>query len=301
MDLDLNEIAIFVKVVESGSFSMAARVLGIPKSTVSAKVSSLEQRLGLTLIQRTTRKLNITPPGQTFYLRCAGGLSEILAAQSEVTSAQSEPQGTLRLTAPAELGSTILPSIVSGYMKKFKKVKLELILSDRRVDLISEGIDLAIRGGNLADSSLIAKKLGNIYFAPIASPSYVKSAGLPKSPKDLVDHQCIQYNSTGIEEWKLTGSKGSIVVPMSGRILINDLDMVKSLVFAGHGIGLLPNFLCSEDLIKGRLVRVLPDWKSHSSDVHFVYPAQKFVSPKVSSFIAYATDPVRAALTEHGK
>ena len=149
--MDFNEVAIFIQVVQEGSFSNAAKKLGMPNSTVSAKVSSLEKRLGITLIQRTTRKLNITPAGQSYFKRCMTGLEEIKAAESEIASIQGEPQRLLRITAPTELGSSILPLIVSDYTKKFPKIRIEVILTDRRVDLLSENVDLAIRAGELKE------------------------------------------------------------------------------------------------------------------------------------------------------
>ncbi len=147
--MDFNEVAIFIKVVQEGSFSKAAHNLGMPNSTVSAKISSLEKRLGVTLIQRTTRKLNITPAGNAYFKRCMLGLEEIKAAEAEIANIQGEPQGLLRITAPFELGSTVLPQIVSSFIKKYSKVRIELILTDRRVDLLSENIDLAIRAGEM--------------------------------------------------------------------------------------------------------------------------------------------------------
>src|SRR6185437_12712958 len=160
-DMDLNEISVFIQVVKTGSFTHAARKLGMPNSTVSSKVSSLEKRLGTTLIQRTTRKLSITAAGQAYFKRCLQGLEEIETAETEVMAIQSEPQGTLRVTAPIELGHGALCSILSKYSAKYPKVRTELLLTDREVDLISESFDLAIRAGDLEDSSLKAKKIGS--------------------------------------------------------------------------------------------------------------------------------------------
>jgi len=155
--MDLNEIAVFIKVVQSESFTKAAQCLGMPKSTVSQKVSMLEKRLGVTLIQRTTRKLNITPLGKSFYSKCVAGLEEIKSAEMEIASVHSEPQGLLRITAPIDLGGNVLPPLISSYMASHPKVRVEVILTDRRVDLLSENIDLAIRAGELQDSSMIVK------------------------------------------------------------------------------------------------------------------------------------------------
>lgn len=298
MTLDLNEVVVFIKVVEVGSFSQAAKHLGMPNSTVSSKVSSLEKRLGTTLIQRTTRKLNVTPAGRAYFNKCIQGLQEIEAAEAELASTQGEPQGLLRLTAPVELGASLLPSLVSDFTKKHPKVKVEIILADRRVDLISENVDLAIRAGELKDSTLIAKKIGEVYFAPFASTKYLKSVKAPQHPKDLVEHSCIQFTPLGTDGWKLIGPKTSVTVPLSGKVIVNDLNMIKNLTLNGSGIALLPTFFCYEELKAGKLVRLLPEWRTPLNPVHFVYAAQKFVTPKLSAFIAMASESLKDGLKD---
>lgn len=294
--MDLNEIAVFVKVVESGSFSLAGKALGIPNSTVSHKVSTLEKRLGVTLIQRTTRKLHITPVGEAYFQKCLLGLEEIRAAESEIASAQSEPQGLLKITAPIDIGSSLLPAIISKYHKKYPKVQVEVILTDRRVDLLSEGVDLAIRAGELKDSSLIAKKIGTTYFVPVASQRYLKLHGTPLHPKDLLRHQCLQFTSLG-ESWKLTGPKGTFQVSLKNPMLINHLEMLRQMTIQDGGISFLPTSLVYPDIKEKRLVRLLPDWRSSISPVHFVYPGQKFVPAKLSAFIEYSGKDFKEAFS----
>lgn len=296
--MDFNEVAIFIQVVQEGSFSQAARKLGMPNSTVSAKVSSLEKRLGVTLIQRTTRKLNITPAGVAYFKRCIQGMEEIKAAEAEIANAQGEPQGLLRLTAPSELGSSILPSIISQYSKKYPKARVELLLTDRRVDLLSENVDLAIRAGELKDSSLIAKRVGTIYFAPFASPKYLKSKGTPVHPKELRNHSCLQFTPFGVDEWKMTGLKGSLNVAVPGKILINDMLALKKMAMSDDGITFLPTYFCYPEVQSGKLIRILPEWRSHLTPIHFVYPAQRFVTPKLSAFIALAADIVKKSFED---
>ena len=201
MEIDLNEISVFVEVVKAGSFSQAAKKLKMPNSTVSHKVSSLEKRLGLTLLQRTTRKLNVTPAGQIYFKKCLNGFSEIELAEAEMASAQGEAQGLLRVTAPVELGGGILPEIISDFTAQFPKVTIELILTERRVDLLSESVDLAIRAGELKDSSLIAKKIGLAYFALFASPRYLKQKGTPTHPRELNQHKCLAFAPLGTDSW----------------------------------------------------------------------------------------------------
>ncbi|HRO66554.1 MAG TPA: LysR family transcriptional regulator [Pseudobdellovibrionaceae bacterium] len=291
--MDLNEVAIYIQVIQTGSFSKAAQQLKMPKSTVSHKVSSLEKRLGITLIQRTTRKLNVTAAGQAYYRRCLQGLDEIKAAEQEIAAAQGEPHGLFRVTAPSELGGTVLPEIISKYTAKYPEVRVEVILTDRRVDLLSENVDLAIRAGDLKDSSLKAKRIGSVYFAPFASPKYLKAKGTPSHPKDLKTHQALQFTPLGLEDWKLTGPKGTLSAALSGRIIVNNIEMVKSLAVRGEGIAFLPTFFCFPEVKEGKLVRVLPEWRSTLSPVHFVYPAQKFVTPNLSAFIETATEDMK--------
>jgi DNA-binding transcriptional LysR family regulator len=293
MEVDLNEVAVFIKVVQTGSFSQAAKQLGMPNSTVSFKVSSLEKRLAMTLIQRTTRKLNITPAGQAYFKRCVQGLAEIQAAEKEMASIQGEPQGLLRMTAPIELGSSVLPDLISDYTKKYPKVSVELILAGRHIDLLAENVDLAIRAGDLKDSSLIAKKIGSVYFAPLASPKYLKAKGTPTHPRELKQHQCLQFTLLGQNEWKLVGPKGSLNIALTPKVAVDDLAMLKLLTLKADGIALLPTHLCYGDVQSGKLVRILPEWRTALTPVHFVYPAQKYVSPKLSSFIEMATESLK--------
>ena len=294
--MDLNEVAIFIKVIQTRSFSQAAKQLDMPNSTVSSKISSLEKRLGITLIQRTTRRLNITAAGEAYYARCVKGIQEIELAENEVASTQKEPQGLLRITAPVELGNTLLPEIVSRYMKQFSKVSVELILTDRTTELLTENIDLALRAGNMKDSTLIIKKLGEVSFAAFASPKYLKTNGKPLLPKDLKNHQCLHFTLQGNSDWKLVSNKGLQVVPAPGRLYINDLNIVKSFAIAGQGIALLPVFNCYADILSGKLVRILPEWRTQVSPVHFAYPAQKFVASKLSAFISLANEEIKNRL-----
>lgn len=284
--MDLNEISIFLKVIQKGSFSQAAKAMGLPNSTVSHKVSMLERRLGVTLIQRTTRKLLVTPAGESYYKRCLQGLEEIKAAEQELATIKGEPQGLLKITAPAELGSGILPVVISKYMEKNPKVSVEVLLTDRMVDLLGESVDLAIRAGELKDSSLIAKKIGSAYFVPVATAKYLKTKGAPVHPKDLIKHKCLTFTPLGVDSWKLIGPKGaSIMAPLSCTVNSNHLEMLKLMALMDDGIAFLPSSLIYSEVKSGKLIRVLPEWRGTTAPVHFVYPAQRFVTPKLSSFM----------------
>lgn len=294
--MDLNEISVFIKVVQSGSFRSAAKQLGMPNSTVSSKISSLEKRLGATLIQRTTRKLNITQVGQAYYLKCLEGIEHIKSAEELVSSSQQEALGALRVTAPVQLGAAFFAHFSPLLLKKNPKLKLDFFLTDDAVDLISENVDVAVRVGNLKDSTLIAKKLGNVHFSLFASQSYLKKFGNPKNPRDLENHQCLHFTSLESEEWQLSSPKGSARVKVAAKLTSNDLYLLKELSIEGGGISLLPSFLCSEEIQKKALVKVLPDWKANIRPVHLVYPPQKYVSPKIRAFIEEAAEPLKKFL-----
>lgn len=288
--LDLNEIMVFVKVVQMGSFSKAAKALGMPNSTVSARVSSLEKRLGVSLLKRTTRQLHVTEIGQVYFEKALQGLNEITQAESSVISSQETPRGTLRITAPVFLANYLLVDVLAEFGKQYPEVDLEMILSDETLNLVSEGVDLAIRAGDLKDSSLIAKKLGTAYFAPFASPQYLKKHKTPKTPKELSEHQCIQFTPLGKETWTLEGAKGKAQVPVMTRVKVNELEVVKSLALAGLGIALLPTFFCTVESKKGKLVQLLPGWRSNPRPLHFVYPAHRYPSPNLRAFLKVASE-----------
>ncbi|WP_408097722.1 LysR family transcriptional regulator [Peredibacter sp. HCB2-198] len=295
--IDLNEILVFIKVVQTGSFTHAAKHLGMPISTVSARVSSLEKRLGVTLLQRTTRQLKLTQAGHSYYEQSLRGLEEIQKAETDVTSNLAEPQGDLRITAPIFLANTLMPKVICESMKKYPKIKIELILQDRAVDLIAEGVDLAIRAGDLKDSTLIAKKLGIVHFSAFATSGYLKNKGPINHPKDLQEHVCLQFAPLGRHEWSFSNGKSRVNVPLKGKLVIDDLSMIKSLALSGNGVALLPTYICEEEVKKGRLVPLLTEWKSHSRAIHFVHPPQKFPSPKLKAFLELASDQIKEQLS----
>jgi len=205
---------------------------------------------------------------------------------------KGEPQGLLRITAPLDLGNSVLPQIIADYSKKYPKVTVDVLLTDRYVDLLSEKVDLAIRAGNLKDSTLLAKKLGSVYFAPFASPKYIKQFGKVDHPRDLTKHPMLNFAPLG-NEWRLAGPKGTLDIPVSGKMILNSLIMIKSMALIGEGIAFLPTYYCYQDVKDKKLVRLLPEWRSPLNNVHFVYPSQKFVKPKLKAFIEMATEPLK--------
>lgn len=292
--MDLNETAVFVKVVQSGSFSRAARLLGLPTSTVSTRVSRLEKRLGMTLLQRTTRQLNLTEAGTVYFEHAVAGLDQILTAEAAITATHGDVTGLLRVTAPADIGDALLARLVNSVHQAYPKLRIDLMLMDRYVDLIKEGVDVAIRTGKLKDSSLIAKKIGTICWVLFASPDYLKSAPPLKKPQQLRDHKCLQFTRFSKEDWTISMKKGNITVPIQGDILVNDVDVIKAMVVAGQGVAMLPTYICHDEWKVGGLIRVLPGWQFKADPLYIVYPKQRFVSAKLRAFIDIATEELRA-------
>ncbi|HGW5537711.1 LysR family transcriptional regulator [Pseudomonas aeruginosa] len=283
--MDLNEILVFVKVVEMGNFSAAARLLGLPNSTVSMRVARLEKRLGVSLLQRTTRRLRLTDAGEAFYEHAAMGLSCMLNAENAVMESAGEPMGRLRVSAPADLGDKILASLIHQMRQRCPNVSVEMVLVNRYVDLVAEGIDVAIRMGKLKDSTLIAKHVGTACWVPLASPSYLSKLPILKTPQALSNHICLQFTPMGKKEWLLSNEYGSVSVALSAKIMIDDLGVIREMALAGEGIALLPWNLCRRDCEMGRLVRILPGWHAMADPIHVVYLRQRFTPPKLRVFI----------------
>jgi len=285
---DLNSTMLFVKVVVAGSFTKAASTLGIPKSTVSDKVAQLERELGVTLLTRTTRKLKLTDVGEEFFRKAEQGITQLQSAGEEAAQAQKAPMGTLRLTGPAELiffGSVM--DALTEYRAKYPQVKIEFEFTDRMVDLVAEGYDIAIRAGDLADSGLMAKKIGLSNMILVASDGYLKKAPPLTHPKDLLGHQCLRFLDPPSDDiWMLRSKHGKsariqIPIGLSG----NSFGALKALVVAHQGVGLIPNTLCQPEIGEKKLTRVLPDWATVDVPIHLVYPSQRFSSPKVKEMI----------------
>lgn len=283
--MELDSIAVFVKVVQAGSFSKAAKMMGMPNTTVSAKVAQLEKRLGVTLIQRTTRKLQITPAGEVYFKKCLSALEEIRHAESELTKSEKKPQGTLRITAANDIGHTIVPALVSRYLQKYPEMKVELIITNRVVDLVGEGVDIGIRAGELEDSSLRSKKLTSAKMGFMASPIYLKKHGTPNNLKQLTEHKLLRFSEFS-ETLTIERTDHQLLekIKLKGKITADDLETLKRFAILGEGIALLPIFLCEEELKNGKLTHLLKQWQKSSGSFTLVHPAQKFISAKVRAF-----------------
>jgi DNA-binding transcriptional LysR family regulator len=289
--MDLDAVAVFVKVVEVGSFSGAARLLNMPKTTVSAKLAALEKRLRVKLIQRTTRKLRVTEAGTKYFQHCANAVREMELGEAALQSTQGEPAGVLKVTAPVDIGHLLLPRITRAYLAKYPGTTVELLVSNRIVDLIAEGVDLAIRAGTLKDSSLIAKRFFDVGSNLWASPAYLEQFGSPKHPRNLAKASLIGFK--GFNTLRLSNGKSAVDVAMVGRIVADDLEAIKALAVLGEGIAWLPDFLAADAVEAGTLVSVLPNWKSTAmGNIYFVYAGRQYASPKVQAFIQVALDVV---------
>ncbi len=286
------DLQAFVAVVEAGSFTAAADRLDTAKSAVSRRVSALEERLGVQLLRRTTRTLNLTETGQTFYEHSARILADLDEAESAVQQEHGELRGTLRVALPLSFGVRHMCKPVAAFSKRHANIHFELDLNDRRIDLIEEGMDLAVRIGHLSDSSLIARKLFDAHTVVCASPNYLHTHGTPQVPEDLVDHVCLVYSNLanpGRWTWKdARGKEHGIDVEAtmhasSGDFLTNA---------AAHGLGIViqPTFLASEAIRRGNLVPILDEYEWPSTPAYVVYPPTRHLSYRVRAFIDFLAE-----------
>ncbi len=285
--MDLNATFVFVRVIQAGSFSRAAKQIDMPVSTVSAKIAALEKKLGVSLISRTTRRLHLTESGATFFKHAVRAVSELQMAQALTEEAREGIQGKLKITAPVEVGMTTLAASVSSFIAEHASVQIELLLTDRVVDLVSEGIDMGVRIGDLKDSTLRSKKIGSSGLQAFASPVYLKKAPPLKKPQDLEHHSCLVFTNIFDGFWTLerggekSNTRTAVRASVRGAFAANNLVAIHRLAIDGRGVALLPPFLCREDEEKKRLVPVLEGWATKLQPVHIVYPRQSFL-PKTS-------------------
>jgi len=272
------DMILFAAVVREGSFTGAARHLGLTKQTVSERVARLEEWLGVRLLERTTRRLRVTDAGATYAERCASIALQIDEANSEVQQRQSEPTGWLRVTSPSLYGRRFLGPVIADYLGRYPKVRVEVVLSDHRVNLLEEGLDLAIRIGEMEDSSLTARKLGEGHVYIVASPGFLKQQGTP-APRDFRTARCIGMRP--FETWEITGTQ----VKIEPVLVVNDLEIVCDAAIAGLGIARLPSLVCSEAIREGRLVRLFGSESTALRNVYAVYPSRKHLPAKVRLFI----------------
>ncbi|MBB3590897.1 DNA-binding transcriptional LysR family regulator [Rhizobium sp. BK529] len=294
--IDLNDIAIFARVIEAGSFTAAARLMAMPKTTVSRRVAALERELGVRLLQRTTRSLGMTDAGRLYYEEASQALRRIEEANIRLAEARAEPAGTIRISAPVGFVSHFLADTIFEFMATYEKSRVELRLTDEKLNLIDNSIDLAFRTGTLEDSTLIARRLGPTYRLLCASPAYLARAGTPATPADLATHQCVIAGPSAAQAlWVLRGEKGEESVTVSGRFAANEMQAVMAAALAGYGIAQLPYGIAFAGIADGRLQRVLENYTTPAGGLHVVYPSSKHLSPLVRAFIALAEQRLHEA------
>jgi DNA-binding transcriptional LysR family regulator len=290
MHENLNDLLFFAEVARSGSITAAGRRLGVPKATVSRRLIKLEERIGAKLFVKTTRKIMLTELGETYFGRCARIAREIEDARLFLEAVTKRPKGTLRVTMPTDVGIHWLADLFVEFSRRHPEIAFDLDCSGRRVDVLGERIDVAIRGGVLADSSLVARRLCSLDWAIYASPAYLAQAGTPQAPEDLARHRFVLLEAhTHPAQLKLTRGRLTRSVPVSGSITVNSIGMVNELVRLGAGIGELPTRMGARDERDGKLVRVLPGWNRAPIDVYYIIPARKLLPMKTRLFIEALT------------
>lgn len=290
----LASISAFVQVVETGSFSAAAKRLKVAPALVTKRVQCLEERLGIRLLNRTTRKVGLTELGERYYQRCARFLSDFAEAESFARSLQSTPHGTFRINTSVAL-ARILSPIIAAYVEIYPDVSFELIMTDHMVGMVEEHFDLAIRAGVLPDcNSLIRRSLGIGRFALCAAPAYLARAGVPHHPKDLAAHNCLNFAQSRTDrDWRFTGREGEYVVGINGNLRSNSIEALRAATLAGQGICLLPQLVVADDLWAGRLERLLAEYPTPDAIIHALYPAGRHESAQLRTFLDFLVKQLR--------
>lgn len=294
---DLNDLLYFAEVVDRGGFAAAGRALSIPKSRLSRRVAELEARLGVRLLQRTTRKLSLTAVGEQYHRHCAAMRENALAADDAVAHAQSAPRGQIRVACPVTLAQTILGSILPAFLARYPQVSVDMRISNRAVDLIEEGFDVALRvRPTLEDSgSLVVKNFGATQTLLLASPDLLQKQGQPRVVQDLARLDTVSMSaSNGRASWSLIGPDGGTHefehIP---RYIADDLLTLKFALLAGTGMGILPDYMCQDELRAGQLVQLLPGWAPRPGIFHAVFPSRRGLVPAVRKFLDFLDEHLR--------
>jgi DNA-binding transcriptional LysR family regulator len=302
--MDLHRVSIFVRVVQEGGFTSAAKALSLPKSSVSRAVALLEQEIGARLLRRSTRSIALTEAGTAFFERATQGLAALEEAREAVVSLETEMRGRIRITAPPDAGSWMLSPLIAVFVERHPLVLVEAVLTSRVVELAEEGFDLALRAGPLHDESLVARALPRLDFGIYASAEYLAQHGTPRTVDQLASHRCVLFRAPrGHATWALTGPRGTDTVEVRGPIATDDFTFALESVARGAGIGLLPRFL-AERCGGPRVERVLPRYTAPGAGVNIVYPAGRYVPRRVAALrdflvseLAPATPVARAKPT----
>jgi DNA-binding transcriptional LysR family regulator len=286
--LSLDVLQVFVRIAETGSFSAAARDLGLSKSAASKRLAVLEDRLGARLVNRTTRRLSLTEAGSDFLERAQRILAELEEAEQAAGRLTDEPRGILKVNAPMSFGIQHVAPALADFMTRYPDLAVTLDLDDRRVSLIEEGYDVAVRIADLPDSSLVARKLAPARRAVCASPAYWAAHGVPAHPRELARHNCLIYAYLPAQnDWRFRGPGGALAVRVAGNLKANNGDVLREAALAGLGVCLAPTFLVGDDLRAGRLRAVLDTFADDSLAIYAVYPHRRHLSAKVRAFVDF--------------
>ena len=288
---DVAALETFVVVVELGGFSRAAERLETTPGAVSRRIAGLEERLGLRLINRTTRQFSLTDAGELYYRDVASILQALTDAGDRISSLGTAPSGELRVAAPLSFTLRVLAPLLPGFRARYPALRLSLDLDDRMIDIVAAGVDVALRIGPLADSSLVARPMAQFERIFCAAPAYLDRAGRPRTPADLRSHDCLRYNNLAVrEEWTLIGADASVSVDVDGPLCANNGDLLHEAALGGMGICTLPEFIIGDDIRNGRLEAVLPQWRALPLALSAVWPSRRFLPMKVRVFIDYLTE-----------
>jgi LysR family transcriptional regulator for bpeEF and oprC len=295
VNIDLNQILIFVKVVDGGSFTKAAELLKQPKSRISRRLAALERSLGTQLIYRTTRQMQLTETGKDYYRRCSPLIEDLENANNAMTTHAEELSGSLRITAPEDYGKIVLAPIIDDFLKKHPKMKVEMILAGAYLDLVKESIDIAIRIGHLKDASMKSKRISSIPSILVASPSFLEKQPTLTKPEQLARVSCLGLQ-TGHRSgtWKLIRDKQEIKIKIQGPITSNSPDFIFHMALLGRGVALIPALLCEGAIATGALMHILKAWTSEASPIHLLTPAQKEIPAKTKAFMDFVWEKVNS-------
>jgi len=291
---NLTDVAVFVQVVDSGSFTTAAERLKLSKSVVSKYVTRLENRLGARLLNRTTRRISLTEVGRAFYTRSQQGLQVLEEANAEVLRLQGAPRGALRINTPMSFGILHIAPALADFLALYPELSVDMNLDDRKVDLIEEGFDLAVRISDLPDSSLVARRLASCRHVVCAAPEYLQRHGIPQTPNDLREHNTLTYQyHESQNEWRFLSPEGKYIsAPVSGSIQMNNSLALREVLLQGIGISLIPTFIVGSDIRAGRLQPLLSHYQTLEFSIYIIYPQRRHLSPKVRAFIDFMVERI---------
>jgi DNA-binding transcriptional LysR family regulator len=288
-------INVFVKVVEQGSFALAADRLDLSTSTVSRHVADLETHLNARLLNRTTRRLSLTEAGQAFYERSVALISDLDEAEAAASASTAAPRGTIKLTCSVAFGIRYVAPAIGAFQRKFPEMRFDISLSERMVDLVEEGLDLAIRIGDLGNANLVARRIAEMRLVVCASPAYLRRHGRPKHPDDLITHNCFTYEYLATRDhWRFLGRDGRLIgVAVKGSVHSNNGEMAVAIAMEGVGIALEPDFIVAPALASGKLVPILTEYATPPVPIYAVYASRRHLSAKVRAFVDFLGERFR--------